>query len=303
MFAGFFRIIKFSFQEIVRNMSLSIMTVLILVLMLLSINTLVVVKILTDESIIAVKKQIDVSIYFDPEATEEEITEIRDYVGSFPEVEKETFMTREEVFENFKTVYADNPDVLDSLNELTENPLGPTLIIKTREPKDYEKIIEALSVPEYENIIEAKTFGDTQTAINRIHSITTNVQKFTYFLTILFAIISFIIIFNTIRVAIYTQRAEIGIKRLVGATSWFIRGPYLIESFIFSVISVSLTYVMVNFFLKILDPYIGVIFEKQNLLSSYLSENLLFVLGGEFVIVLLLTMISSGFAMNRYLRT
>ncbi|EKE07539.1 MAG: hypothetical protein ACD_18C00062G0011 [uncultured bacterium] len=303
MLSGFFRIIKFSFQEIVRNMSLSIMTVLILILMLLSINTLMVVKVLTDESIIAVKDQIDVSIYFNPEATPDEIQEIRGFVSAFPEVEKETFLTSDEVFNNFKKNYADNQDVLSSLDELGQNPLGPTLIIKTRDPKDYEKIIKNLSLPEYENIIEAKTFADTQTAIDKIHSITTNVQKFTYFLTILFAIIAFIIIFNTIRVAIYTQRAEIGIKRLVGATSWFIRGPYLIESFIFSIISVVITYFLVDFLLKFLDPYISVVFNKNNLLSNYLSQNWLMVVGIEFGVVFLLTIVSSGLAMRKYLRT
>lgn len=303
MLSGFFRIIKFSFQEIVRNMSLSVMTVLILILMLLSINTLMVVRVLTDESIAAVKKQIDVSIYFNPEATADEIQEIRDYVNAFPEVEQESFLTSDEVFVNFKKNYADSTDVLSSLNEIGTNPLGPTLIIKTRDPKDYSKIIKALSVPEYENIIEAKTFGDTETAIDRIHVITTNVQKFTYFLTILFAVIAFIIIFNTIRVAIYTQRTEIGIKRLVGATSWFIRGPYMVESLLFSIISVGLSYVLVDFFLKFLDPYISVIFEKNNLLSNYLSQNLLFILSIEFGVVFLLTIVSSGLAMRRYLRT
>ncbi|MFA7314765.1 MAG: permease-like cell division protein FtsX [Candidatus Magasanikbacteria bacterium] len=303
MLSGFFRIIKFSFQEMVRNMSLSIMTVLILILMLLSINTLMVVKVLTDESVTAVKKQIDVSIYFNPEATPTEIQEIRDYVSAFPEVEQETFFTSDEVFANFKKNYNDNADVLSSLDEISQNPLGPTLIIKTRDPKDYSKIITALSVPEYENIIEAKTFGDTQVAIDRIHVITTNVQKFTYFLTILFAVIAFIIIFNTIRVAIYTQRTEIGIKRLVGATSWFIRGPYLVESLLFSIISVGLTYLLVDFFLKFLDPYMSVIFEKNNLLSNYLSQNLVSIIGIEFAVVFLLTIISSGLAMRRYLRT
>jgi len=284
-------------------MSLSVMTVLILILMLLSINTLMVVRVLTDESIAAVKKQIDVSIYFNPEATTDEIQEIRDYVNAFPEVEQESFLTSDEVFVNFKKNYADSTDVLSSLNEIGTNPLGPTLIIKTRDPKDYSKIIKALSVPEYENIIEAKTFGDTETAIDRIHVITTNVQKFTYFLTILFAVIAFIIIFNTIRVAIYTQRTEIGIKRLVGATSWFIRGPYLVESLLFTIISVGLTYVLVDFFLKFLDPYISVIFDKSNLLSNYLSQNLVSILGIEFGVVFLLTIVSSGLAMRRYLKT
>src|SRR3989339_408329 len=114
MLSGFFRIVKFSFQEIFRNMSLSIMTVLILILMLLSINTLIIVKVLTDESITAVKNQIDVSIYFNPEATEDEITEIRDYVSAFPEVEQEIFLDRDQVFEEFKKNYFDNDDVLSS---------------------------------------------------------------------------------------------------------------------------------------------------------------------------------------------
>ncbi len=286
----------------VRNMSLSAMTVMILILMLLSINTLVVVRVLTDQSIRTVKEQIDVSIYFHPEATENEIQEVRDYVGSFPEVEKEIFYNAEQVLEGFKENYQDNPDILASLNELGDNPLGPTLIVKTREPKDYAKVINALTVPEYENIIEAKTFGDTQKAIDRIHAITTQVERFTYFLTALFAFIAFIIIFNTIRVAIYTQRAEIGIKRLVGATNWFIRGPYLIESFVFSLISVLITFGLLHIALGILDPYIAVIFGERNLLGNYVSSHMWTILGLEFLAVFGLTILSSGLAMRRYLR-
>ena len=303
MFASFFRIAKFSLQDIFRNMSLSFMTVLILILMLLSINTLIVVRVITDESIQTVKEQIDVSIYFHPESTEEEIAEVREYVGSFPEVENEVYLTKEEVLENFKETYSDNKEILASLDELGENPLGPTLVVKTREPKDYEKIINALSVPEYENTIEAKTFGDTQTAIDRIHSITTQVERFTYFLTALFAIIAFVIIFNTIRVAIYTQRAEIGIKRLVGATNWFISGPYMLESLIFSIVSVAVTYGIAHFSIGFLDPYMSVVFGETELLATYFSSHLFLILGIEFVSVFLLTVVSSGLAMRRYLRT
>ena len=58
----------------------------------------------------------------------------------------------------------------------------------------------------------------------------------------LFGIISFLIIFNTIRVSINTQRTEISIKRLVGASNWFIRGPYLIEAILFSIVSIVFTF-------------------------------------------------------------
>jgi len=296
------RIIKFSLQDIVRNASLSFMTVLILILMLLSINTLLIVRILTDESIQSVEDQIDVSIYFHPDATEAEISEVREYVGSFPEVVDETYLNRDYVLESFKEHYKDNEDIIASLEELGTNPLGPTMIVKTRDPKDYQKIIQALSIPEYENVIEAKTFGDTQKAIDRIGAITTQVERFTYALTALFAIIAFIIIFNTIRVAIYTQRAEIGIKRLVGATNWFIRGPYIVESFFFSFISIAFSYVIVHFVLRFLDPYIAVIFDKPELLTNYFYSNIVMLLGIQFLSVLLLTVFTSALAMRKYLK-
>jgi len=302
MFSSFHRIIKFSFQDIVRNASLSVMTILILILMLLSINTLMVVRVLTDESIKAVKDQIDVSIYFHPEATEEEINEVREYVGSFPEVVDETYLNRDHVLETFKEHYKDNEEIIASLEELGENPLGPTMVVKTRDPKDYQKIIDALSIPEYENIIEAKTFADTQKAIERISAITTQVERFTYALTALFAIIAFIIIFNTIRVAIYTQRAEIGIKRLVGATNWFIRGPYIMESFFFTVVSVGVTYLIAHFVLRFLDPYIAIIFDEVGLLTNYFYSNIAMLLGMQFLAVLLLTVFTSALAMRKYLK-
>ncbi|MFA6427427.1 MAG: permease-like cell division protein FtsX [Candidatus Magasanikbacteria bacterium] len=303
MFSGFLRVIKFSLQDIVRNMSLSFMTLLILVLMLMSMNTLLVVRVLTDKSIEEVQQQIDVSIYFDPDATDEEIVEIKEYVGSFPEVTEQTYLNKEQVMEQFKTTYADNEEILASLDELGENPLGSTLIVKTRDPKDYEKVIKALSVPEYENIIEAKTFGDTQTAISRIHAITTQVERFTYALTALFALIAFVIIFNTIRVAIYTHRTEISIKRLVGATNWFIRGPYFFESFLFTILSVAITYGVVHVSLGFMDSYVGVIFGEEKILTNYFYSHILFLLGVQLLAVFLLTIVSSMLAMRRYLRT
>jgi len=278
------------------------MTVLILILMLLSVNTLMVVRILTTESITEIKDQIDVSLYFNAEATDEEIAEIRNYIGSFPEVEKEVFLDREEVMESFKNNYADNSEILASLEELNENPLGPTLVLKTREPEDYRKIIEAISVPEYENIIEAKTFGDTELAIDRIESITSQVENFSLFLSLLFGVIGFIIIFNTVRVAIYTQRLEIGIKRLVGATNFFISGPYLMESLIFSLISTSIALFLAYLSVGILDPYIAVIFGREDILTNYFFSNIILLFGLQFLAVLLLTVFSSALAMRRYLR-
>ena len=299
---SFFRATKFAFQDIIRNLSLSLMTVLILVLMLLSVNTLVVIKFFTSQATQSVKDQIDVSIFFAHTATDEEIVEVQNYIKSFPEVSNVVYLTKDQVLEKFKEQYSDNENIIASLEELDENPLGSTMIVKTRNPGDYNKLITALSVPEYEDIVVAKTFVDTEIAIERINNITTQVERFSVILTGLFAVIAFLIIFNTIRVAIYTQRVEITIKKLVGATNWFIRSPYIIESFIFTVVSVAITYFLMRFVAGLLDPYVAVVFKKDWLLTNYISSNIMMLVGSQFVVVLLLTIFSSFLAMRRHLK-
>ncbi|MFH1947387.1 MAG: permease-like cell division protein FtsX [Candidatus Magasanikbacteria bacterium] len=299
---SFLRILKFALQDIFRNIGLSSMTVLILVLMLLSVNTLIIMNVITSRAVSTIKEQIDVSVYFNEDATEDEITEIKNHVNAFPEVTEIIYLNRDQVLESFRVQHEENPEILAALDELGENPLGPTMIVKTREPKDYEQIITALDIPEYETIIEAKTFGDTEKAIERIHTITTQVEKTGFILSGLFAFIAFLIIFNTIRVAIYTQRSEISIKKLVGASNWFVRGPYVFESLIFTVISIAITGGLIWFTLGFLDPYVEIVFGQSGLLFAYYETNLIFLFCVQFFGVLFLTILSSLLAMRKYLR-
>ncbi len=296
------RIIKSAFQDIVRNLGLSFMTVLILVLMLLSVNTLIIINVLTSSAMESIKDQIDVSVYFDYQANDKQIAEVKSYIQSFPEVVGLTYLDKEQVLAKFKEQHNGDEEVLSALDELDSNPLGATLIVKTREPSDYKKVISALNVPEYENIIEAKSFGDTEKAIERVHIITTQVQRFGIGLSILFALIAFLIIFNTVRVAIYTQRIEISIKKLVGATNWFVRGPYVIESFVFTVLSVAITLGFLWLALRVVDPYVAIVFQKSSILTNYFISHKIVLLASQFLAVLFLTVISSLLAMRRYLR-
>lgn len=299
---SFLRIVKFAFQDLWRNFSLSFMTVFILVLMLLSVNTLWSLDVLTQQAVEAVKKQIDVSIYFVPQATEKNVTEIKSYVQMFPEVTEVRLQSKEEVLASFREQHKLQKEALDALDELGSNPFGPTMVIKTKEPEDYKKIIESLDVPEYETIIEAKSFDNHEDAILRLQNITNRIEKVGFGLTILFAIISFLIIFNTIRVAIVTQRVEISIKRLVGASNWFIRGPYLIESVVFTFLSVACTIALVYLALRWVDPYLAVVLPNGFSLTNYFYSNMLMLFGAQALAVLLLTVVSSALAMQKQLK-
>lgn len=300
---SFLRVLKFAFQDLVRNLSLSFMTVFILVLMLLSVNTLWSLDVLTKAAVEAVKKQIDISIYFVPEATDKNVNEIKSYVGMFPEVTDIKLQSKEEVLASFREQHKLQKEALDALDELGKNPFGPTMIIKTKEPQDYKKIIDALNVPEYENLIEAKSFDNHEGAIERLQNITNRIERIGFGLTILFALISFLIIFNTIRVAISTQRMEINIKRLVGASNWFIRGPYLVESLVFTIFSVAFTMAIVFLGLRWIDPYLAVVLPNGFSLTNYFYSNMLMLFGAQALAVLLLTLLSSGLAMRKQLKT
>ena len=300
---SFLRVIKFAFQDLARSLSLSFMTVFILVLMLLSVNTLWSLDVLTKAAVEAVKKQIDISIYFVPSASDKNVTEIKNYVAMFPEVTDIKLQSKEDVLASFRAQHQTQKEALDALDELGANPFGPTMIVKTKEPQDYKKIIDALNVPEYTNLIEAKSFDNHEDAIERLQNITNRIEKIGFGLTILFALISFLIIFNTIRVAINTQRMEINIKRLVGASNWFIRGPYLVESLIFTILSIVFTMIIVFLGLKWIDPYLAVVLPNGFSLTNYFYSNMLMLFGAQALAVLLLTILSSGLAMRKQLRT
>jgi cell division transport system permease protein len=299
---SFLRVIKFALQDIVRNASLSFMTVLMLTLMLLSINVLLILNVLTNQATSLVKDQVDVSVFFVSTATEEQVQEVKEYVGLFNDIKTVEVISKEQVLAEFRASHEQSPDIIASLDELGENPFGATLVIQTQTPGVYQKIIDSLQVPEYSSIIESKTFGDTEVAITRIETITTQVERFSIALSVLFGVIAFVIIFNTIRVAIFTHRIEIVIKKLVGATNWFVRGPYLVEAVIFSGISIGLTAGVIWAVLPTLDLYVGSVFEQEKLLTNYFSSHILMLLGLQVIGTLLLTLFSSLLAMRKHLR-
>lgn len=299
---GFYRIVKFAFQDMGRNLGLSFMTIFILILMLLSVNTLLTMDLTTKEAVRLVKDQVNVSLYMVENADEKNVKEIQNYIASFSEVESVKVLSREEVLESFRARHKFSAEVLQALAELGGNPFGPTVIIKTAEPGDYRKVIDAVEKSDFEPLIESKSFEGHEEALDRIQAITTRIERIGFGLAFLFAMIAFLIIFNTIRVAIHTQRVEISIKRLVGANNWFIRGPYLVESFFFTIISVAATMLITYFALQWLDRYIGVVFPNAFSLTKYYNSHMLYVFGLQTLAVLVLTISSSLLAMRKQLK-
>lgn len=303
MFIAFFRIIKFSFQDFFRNFWLSAATIIILILTLISINFLLTLNFITKAALGEVKDKIDVSIYFKDDVQESQIGNIKSYLLSMTEVKDVVHVSPEEALNEFKEKHKDDPAILESLNEVGDNPLGAVLVIKARDTKDYENILKIFDDAKYNTIIQEKNFDDHQAVIDKVSNIAEKAEKTVIGIAGLFAIIAVLIIFNTVRIAIYTHRDEIGIMKLVGAANWFIRSPYLISGIIYSffavVFSVIITYPLIGF----IEPYLAGLFGETSLnLLGFFTDNYLFIFGGQFLGVVLLTTIASSMAVGRYLK-
>lgn len=300
LFISLFRGIKFSMQDIFRNVWLSITTIMILLLALFSINLLVTVEVVSKAAVNAVKEKIDVNLYIKSTADEKDILLLKTKVASLPQVKEVNYISKAEALEEFKAKHKDSPEILDALRELSRNPLSPTIVIKPRDIAEYESLIDQLNKID-DPIIESKNFDNHKTLLEKVNDISGKVNEVGLIVSGIFIFVTIMVVFNAIRVAIYTHRREIKIMRLVGASKWFIRMPYLFSSIIYTFIGVVLIITIYYGFLAILQPYLEAFFVGYNIdLTEYFNNNFIKIFGLQFVGLSLVNMIASLVAIRKY---
>ncbi|MDD4606752.1 MAG: permease-like cell division protein FtsX [Patescibacteria group bacterium] len=299
------RILKLSFQSFWRNIWLSLITIFIIFLALFSISMLVNLNILVDVSIESIKEKVDLSLYFKSEVTQEEVVKIKSELENLVEVESINFISRDQALNDLKEKQKGNDLIIKSIQELDENPLGDSLTIKARNIEDYKEIILYISGnADYEAKIWNQEFDeDYNEIVDKLESVSSRIEQIGFFIIALFVIIAFLIIFNTIRIGIYTYREEIGVMKLVGAKSNFVRAPFLVETIVFIiiawVINTTLFFVLAKTTQLQISTFIGN--ADFSLLEHYLA-NFGMVFGWQLILVILLGMVSCTIAIRRYLR-
>jgi len=205
--------------------------------------------------------------------------------------------------ENFKIKHFDNPQLLSSLDELDENPLGATLIITAKDVNNYTDIIDVLNSDDFKAIIQNKNFNDYKKAVEQTTMITYKVKKVGIIASIIFAMVALLILFYTIKIAIYTHKEEIGIMKLVGASHFFIKAPFLIESILYSILACLLSILVIYPLLKLLNPHISAFFVGTDFnLLDYFRTHIFVIMGWQLIGAIVLNLISSVAALGKYLK-
>ncbi len=300
-----FRLLKFAWQNFSRNIWLSLVTVIIIVLSLFLINSLIVLGVLANQSLNYYKSKVDISVFLKPEVTENQALLIKEKLLNVTEIKEIQYKTKAQSLEELKDRYKNNPLFLESLKELENNPLGETLIVKLKNIEDYPKVLSVLQSKDYQDSIEMNfnIFGDVKKVINKLDNITQKVYQIEFIASLIFGFIVFLLIFNAIRLTIYNHKEEIAIMRLVGASSWFIRGPFLLESIFYGFFAWLINLGLLALILKFIQPYIAQFLDHYQFdIISYFGQNFLAIFGWQLLIIVFISIVSSMVAMHKYLR-
>lgn len=297
------RIFLYSWKNLFRNAWISLATVFVFLLALLSVNVLLGVQALVGRVVVALEDRVDISVTFKPETPSAVFDQARFYLTSLPQVRELKEISAAEALAQFRDLHAEDPKVLAALEEVGGNPLGPQLVMKARHTEDYPTLLKAVQNPQYATYIERQTYDTHEGAIALVQRIGDQVRLFASALIALFSLFGLLVAFNAIRVAIYTQREEIAIMRLVGASTAFIRSPFLLEAVWLAVGAFALSSAVTYGLIVWSEPVLRTLFDGQSPgLLGYFKQFTLQIVLFECVGLALLAILSSWLAVGRHIK-
>lgn len=231
------RIFRAGLLSFWRNSFVSIASTFVMTMTLLIIGSLMFLNAMTNQFVAFVQDKVDVNIYFVTTADDAAIASLTDAVKKLPEVSYVEFTSRDDALANFRAKHEDDQLTLQALDELGDNPFGASLAVKAKDPAQYAGIAQFLTDRADPTLIESVNYAKNKAVIDQLDRLTTFVERFAYVVILLFALASILITFNTIRLAIYTAKEEIGVMRLVGAANSYVGGPFIVEGTLYGISS------------------------------------------------------------------
>lgn len=295
------RIIKLGFTNFWRNGWLSLAATFIMTLTLLTISVFLIFNLVINTTTDAIKKKIDLSVYFTDEATDFQIRDIKLALQSRPEVQEVIYVDKTEAFRRWQEMQK-NEKIKNLVTE-ENNPLPRSLEVKTINPESLEQIADYVSADVYKSFIRKISYQENKQIIEKLINITNFSRKIGLILSVIFLVVSILVIFNTIRLTIFTRGTEIEIMRLVGASDTFIRIPFLIEGMLYGLFATIASLILIWLGLHFVSPMITNYLGDVNLnLEGFFLENLPWIAIMELAASILISVTCSWISIRKNLK-
>jgi cell division transport system permease protein len=302
----FTRIVRGGGQGFVRNASLSIAAVAVMVITL----TIVLFSLIANATFANTVKQItdkiDISVYLKDDVSIDRRNQLISDIQNIKNVKSVEFVSKDQALEAYKKANATNTDLLTAISQ-TDNPLPASLQIKPKDPNKIQEIKNYLEQADIKKLQSDQTSysGDRKEAIDKIAGATRFFRQAGFVSVIIFTLVSMLIIFNTIRMTIFNRRDELQIMRLLGASTAFIRGPFVVETILYGIVSALLSVAICHSLFSLTSNT----FQASSLglldigyASQYFANHFWLILTVQLAIGMLIGAVSSLIATRRYLK-
>ena len=302
----FKRTFRTGFLNFSRNSLVSLSSILVVTITLCVFGGVLLFQHVLETTLLNVENKVDVTVYVVPGTDESAILSLKDKVADVPEVASVDYVSENQALADFRARHADDQTTLQALDELDQNPIGAMLNIKAKDISQYESIAKFFDTTGTlgtgsQSIIDHVDYNKNKGDIDAIKNILANGRRLGLVVTLILILISIIMTFNTMRLAIYFAREEISVMRLVGASRAHVQGPFIVEGALYGFVATLLTLVL---FLPItywFGTHMTDFFGGVNLFHYYLG-NILSFAGILFVFGAGLGAFSSILASRKYLK-
>jgi cell division transport system permease protein len=295
---GFF--IGEAFRALRRNGAPSMAAIVTTVLTVMLLGVLIPIFQTTQAKSDEVRDQLELRVAVYDDATDEDIAELQGRLEGLPHVESVEFLTKDDALEELKTFLEDDSPI----TALRSNPLPANFIVRPDDAANLDAIRQAITPPGPNGKPQPITpivqeVFDRQVERQQIEQVTGALKLVLTIITALLIAASLMLIGNTIRLSIYARRREVEVMRLVGATRWFIRWPFMIEGVLVGFIGGLLAILMLWLGkITIVDP----LSDSIGLLRAQDSMSFLTLVAVLLVSSVLVSALGSGITLRRFLR-
>src|SRR3989338_4853179 len=300
------RIARYGLIGFIRNGFVSLAAVLIMTITLFVLASVVIFGAALQSTLEQLTENVDVTVYFLADAPEKDVMDIKTSLEALPEVALVTYTTSEEAFAAFRERHKNDRLTIQALDELEDNPLGASLGVRAKQTSQYESIAAFLESRQAlgDSVgasIDKVNFSQNKAAIDRLTTIIQTSERVGYVVALILALSSLLIAFNTIRLAIYTARDEIGVMNLVGAGHWYVRGPFMIAGSLYGAVAGLVVLIVLYPLTAVYGPSSQAFFGTFNIFDYFL-DNFTLIFGTVFGSGIALGALSSYLAVRRYLK-
>lgn len=296
------RTFREGWQNFRRNGWLSFATVSILTLSLFIVGISSLLGLTTHYMLQNMRDKVSINVSFNPDVPEHRMLEIRDELAKYKkEISSVEYISRDAALETFLAENKNNAAVTQAIEEIGENPLLASLVIKAVAPEYYEVIVNQLERSTFQSDISRINYDKNKKIFANLERINQTTQKIGLGLGAAFIFIAVLITFNTIRITIYSHRQEFEIMRLVGASNIYVRMPFVFEGVFYGIAAALATALALFGAAYFISPLTEGAIPQGNFMGLYISF-FLPVFGGILLLGIALGVLSSSIAIRRYLK-